>query len=112
MVIMMESLSSRQDYKLETLFLAVSIADRYLIYLANRSTEAPCLVLLGFTSMMLAAKLEQSIVPCFEMMYHFLVESHGIGVSYEKFLKLELEVLKALQFELNYISPIPFLERF
>ena len=55
---MMESLNTMQEYKLDTLFLAVSIADRYLLHLANRSTEAPCLVLLGVTSMMLAAKLE------------------------------------------------------
>ena len=58
MVIMMESLHKMHNYKLETLFLAVSIADRYLLYLANRATEAPCLVLLGITAMMLAAKLE------------------------------------------------------
>jgi len=58
MVMMMESLNKLQEYKLETVFLAVSIADRYLLHLANRSSGAPCLVLLGVTCMMLAAKLE------------------------------------------------------
>ena len=96
MVMMMESLNTKHDYKLETLFLAVSIADRYLLYLANRCVEAPCLVLLGVTAMMLAAKLEQFEIPCFDLMDHFLVESHGIGVSLDEFVKLELKVLKAV----------------
>jgi len=45
-------------------------------------------------------------------MDHFLKESHGIGVSLEDFVKLELQVLVALQFDVTYVSPIQFLERF
>ena len=62
--------------------------------------------------MMLAAKLEQFEIPCLELMDHFLIESHGVGVSLNEFVKLEMKVLKALEFDLKYISPIPFLERF
>ena len=36
MVMMMEKLNEMQSYKIETLFLAVSIADRYLLSLANK----------------------------------------------------------------------------
>ena len=72
MVMMMEKLNDMQNYKLETLFLAVSIADRYLLRLARRQQEAPCLVLLGVTTMLLAAKLEQAEIPCFDVMHHFL----------------------------------------
>ena len=36
MVMIMEKLNDMQNYKLETLFLAVSIADRYLLSLASK----------------------------------------------------------------------------
>ena len=36
MVLIMEKLNEMQNYKLETLFLAVSIADRYLLSLASK----------------------------------------------------------------------------
>ena len=62
--------------------------------------------------MLLAAKLEQAEIPCFEVMHHFLHKSHGVGVSLAEFVKLEIEVLKALDFDLNYVSPVPFLERY
>ena len=112
MVVMMQELNDLQQYKLETLFLAVSIADRYLLFLANRSEEAPCLVLLGVTSMMLAAKLEQFEIPSFDVMHHFLNKSHGIGVTLGDFVKLEITVIRVLQFNLNYVSPLSFLDRF
>ena len=62
--------------------------------------------------MMLAAKLEQFEIPCFDVMHHFLNKSHGVGVTLGDFVKLEIKVLKALEFDLNYVSPLPFLERF
>ena len=62
--------------------------------------------------MLLAAKLEQAVIPCFEVMHHFLFKSHGIGVSLADFVKLEIEVLKELEFDLTYVSPVPFLERY
>ena len=45
-------------------------------------------------------------------MHHFLFKSHGIGVSLSDFVKLEIEVLKELEFDLFYVSPVPFLERY
>lgn len=62
--------------------------------------------------MMLAAKLEQNEIPSFNLMNHFLHESHGVQVSIEDFVNLELQVLIPLEFDLKYVSPIPFLERY
>ena len=62
--------------------------------------------------MMLAAKLEQFEIPSFDVMHHFLVQSHGVGVTLADFVKLEITILKALQFDVTYVTPIHFLERF
>ena len=61
MVLLMEELYEIKGYKIETLFLAVNLADRYLVYVAFSDVEAPCLVTLAVTCILMAAKLEQSI---------------------------------------------------
>ena len=57
MVLLMEELWRLRDYRLETLYLSVSIADNYLMKLATTNQKAPCLVTLGMTCLFLAAKL-------------------------------------------------------
>ena len=54
----MEELSDLKKYKIETFYLAVSLADRYLAKLARIEKEAPCLVTLSTTCTFMAAKLE------------------------------------------------------
>ena len=58
MVILIEDLHRHKGYKIDTLFLAVSIADRYLVNMAVEGQKAPCLVTLGVTCLLMAAKLE------------------------------------------------------
>ena len=59
MVIMIEEIIMLKDYKAETYFLAVSLADRYLACCAsNPSIEVPSLIMIAITSILLAAKLE------------------------------------------------------
>ena len=59
MVLMIEDISIMRKYKIETLFLAVSISDRYLANLAVIGEVGPCLITLALCSVLLAAKLEQ-----------------------------------------------------
>ena len=58
MVILIEDLHRHKGYKIDTLMLAVSIADRYLVNLAVEGQKAPCLVTLGVTCLLIGAKLE------------------------------------------------------
>lgn len=67
MVCLIEQLQSLKGYRLETLYLAVSIADRYLNQLFQRSLQAPNLVTLSVAAIMLAAKLNQPLKPSFNL---------------------------------------------
>ena len=57
MVMLIEDLALLKEYKPETLFLAVSIADRYLINIAVERKTAPCLITLAVVCILMAAKL-------------------------------------------------------
>lgn len=72
MVILIEELHRKKKYRLETLFLAVSIADRYLINLTVSQKPAPCLVNMAVTCLLLSAKLNQPLRPKFELMNELL----------------------------------------
>ena len=61
-----------KDYKLETLFQAVGLADKYLASIVDKGIEAPCLVNVAVTSVLMAAKLEEAIQPCFDIMINLL----------------------------------------
>ena len=58
MIHLIEDLNTMRKYKLETFYLAVNIADHYLMNLALYGKAAPDLVLLGTTSLFIAAKIE------------------------------------------------------
>jgi len=58
MVCLIQELNRLKEYKVETMHLAVSIADRFLKSLAARGASAPNLVHLATISMLLAAKCE------------------------------------------------------
>ena len=59
MVILIEDLQKSRGYKLDTFYLAVSIADHYLISMATQEKEVPCLLTLAVTSLLIAAKIEE-----------------------------------------------------
>ena len=65
---MIGQLNSSKKYKLETYYIAVSIADRYLSKLATEKAVAPNLVCLATVAVLMAAKLEQPISPSFNKM--------------------------------------------
>ena len=72
MINLIEDLYLLRQYYLETFYLAVSIADRYLVNLTLKEENAPCLVTLGVTSLLLAAKIEQHKSPSFLIMRNVL----------------------------------------
>lgn len=58
MIILIEELNQLKEYKIETLYLAVSIADRYLVNIAVQGKAAPNLISLAVVSILMAAKME------------------------------------------------------
>ena len=112
MVILLEELVRKRQYRRETLFLAVSLADRYLVTLTVARRPAPCLVNLAVTCLLIAAKLNQPLRPKFDLMNRLLQQDYDVSVQTEDFLALERAVLNALQFDLQFVSPLLFLDRY
>ena len=112
MVILIEDLHRHKGYKIDTLFLAVSIADRYLVNLAVEGQKAPCLVTLGVTCLLMAAKLEQPMHPSFNIMVRLLADTQRLFVTKQALIQLEEKIIRALEFSIHFTSIVPFLERY
>ena len=78
MVRLIEELVLLREYKLETIFIAVSLADRYLVSIAVKKGRVPCLITLAVISVLMAAKLEQPVSPSFTRMILVLYDNHSI----------------------------------
>ena len=73
---------------------------------------APNLIQLGTISLLLAAKLNQHMNPCFEMMIDKLPNLLRKQVNREQLIRLEEKIIKTLDFDLQHNSALPFLERY
>ena len=62
-VLLIEDLHKLKKYKPLTLYASISLADRYLTHVLSLEQEAPCLVTLATTCLLLGAKIEESIAP-------------------------------------------------
>ena len=71
--------------KAETLYVSVSIMDKYLINWSSLNKKAPCLVSLGVTSIMIAAKLEEAKKCTFKKLSKVMEERHNIKVDRSAF---------------------------
>jgi len=112
MVGLITDLHRLKDYKVESLHLAISVADRYLASLAARGACCPNLTLLATISVLIAAKLEQPISPSFNRMINLLSEEQKKVVNKSELIRMERMVLRELEFSMHRAGPIPFLERF
>lgn len=74
MMTLMEDLNRLKEYKEKTLYLAASLADRYLVNLTVQLTAAPCLIRLAIICTLMAAKLEQPIQPSYNRMVKLVKE--------------------------------------
>ena len=112
MITLMEDLNRIKDYKEETLYLAASIADRYLVNLAVKRIAAPCLIRLAIVSILMAAKLEQPIQPSFNRMVKLVSDQWDVKLTRQDLLDLEENIIRTLDFDLRSVSPLHFLHRF
>ena len=88
----------------ETLFLALNIVDRFL---SMRTISLSKLQLVGVTALFIAAKYEEVLCPSIQ---NFMYVADG-GYTDEEILRAERYMLKVLNFDLSYASPMNFLRR-
>ena len=81
MIILIEKLFKEKEYKLDTFYLAVNIADNYLAKLACNSTKAPCLELLAVTCILLGAKIEEHATPDSRKLLKVLKCTHSVNFT-------------------------------
>ncbi|KAH9416096.1 Protein kinase binding [Dermatophagoides pteronyssinus] len=89
----------------ETLYHAIKIMDHFLMLSQIKRTR---LQLLGIVSMFIAAKCDERIYPIIE---DFLYITDNSYVR-DDIIKMEIEILQVLQFNLNYPLSYSFLRRF
>lgn len=112
MVQLMEELHQARSYNEHTLHIAINLADRYLHYLAKRGEKAPLLSHLTVISLLMAAKLNEPLVPAFENMVNMINGWQQDHMTNRDLVRLEEMIIKALEFDLNTVTPLHFLERF
>jgi len=94
-----------KNYRLlpETLFICVSIIDRYL---TKKQILRTRLQLLGTTALFIASKYEEIIYPCIDDFTKVTDDAY----NKEEVLKMEYEIFELLEFDLTYPSPYRFFE--
>lgn len=114
MVQLIEEITLIKGYKELTVYLAVSIADRYLAELAKNGLLAPPIVNLGVVSLLLAVKMNEPIGPNFSNMVHLISskQSGSQGLRVSDLTSLERHILVTLDFNLQAETSINFIERF
>lgn len=108
----MEELHQARGYKEHTLHIAVSLADRYLAHLAKTGQKAPLLSHLTVISLLMAAKLNEPLIPAFENMVNMINGWQKDHLTSKDLVQLEEKIIKALEFDLIWTSPLHFLERY
>lgn len=102
----------KKEYKIETLFIAVSIFDRYLAQIGHWTFPRDQVCLLATISLLIAAKLEQPISPSFLRMIGLLTDEEQRQVSKNALIDLEAKILVQKGFDFGFPGPIQAMERY
>ncbi len=108
----MEELHSIKGYRELTLYLSVNIADLYLSSLLLKGEPAPNMVILGVTSLLLAVKMNEPIVPNLQNMTILINQKMPGSLTLKDLISLEILIIKELDFNLQTQTSITFVERF
>ena len=81
MVLLIEFLCEEKKYKTETLYLAVSLADRFISKTLCQNLNMPDLVTLAATSLLMAAKIEEPIEPSFNRIIKLLKQANAVDLK-------------------------------
>lgn len=105
-------LHTRKDYKVETLFIAAGIFDRYINLIGWKNFPRPQVLHLATICVLMSAKLEQPISPSFTRMINCLPEDERKYVTKSQLIDLEANILVQMGFEFNFPGPIQSMERY
>uniref|UniRef100_A0A673Z7J3 G2/mitotic-specific cyclin-B3-like n=1 Tax=Salmo trutta TaxID=8032 RepID=A0A673Z7J3_SALTR len=89
----------------ETLYLAVKLMDHYL---ACSVIMRESLQLIGSTAMLIASKFEERTPPCIDDFLYICDDAY----KREEIIAMEINILQALQFDINIPVPYRFLRRY
>lgn len=112
MITVIIELHRLKAYKEETLYLACSIAERYLAMLTLLEQPSPCLIRLAFVATLMAAKLEEPIQPSFKRMVRLVHKEWNFVTTKEELVDLETSIIRLLDFDLLVPSPLFFMDRY
>lgn len=97
---LMHGLNKHKKYRKETLYVAIGLLDRYLdrwLRSAQDGEQQLDLIMLGTVCVLLAAKLNQPVHPCFDNMIMLLDEPYASdGKTKQKLIELEFRVVQLL----------------
>lgn len=112
MVYLMEELHKIKNYREQTFYYAVSIADRYLAKLASQGATSPDIVCLSVVSLLISAKMNEALGPNFGNMVILINQQNPNRISAQDLRDMEIDILQALDFDLQSVTALDFLERF
>jgi hypothetical protein len=98
-------LHALKKYKVETLFSACMILDRYLLAISFEKFPRNEVFSLTIVSLLLAAKLEEAIAPSFLKMISLVPEAEKHKITKDKLVDLEMNVIKTLDFNFQIAGP-------
>ena len=102
----------KKGYRLETLFAAQNIFDRYLYRIGHWNMNDKKYMLLATIATLLSAKLEQDTSPSFNRMISLLTHEEQKHVTKKGLIELESEIILNFGFDFNFPGPIESMERF
>lgn len=105
-------LHKEKGYKIETLFCACCIFDRYLSLLGHWNFPLNKIVNLSTICILLAAKLEQPMQPSFSRMISLLNDNEKKSISKSDLVNIELDILIRFGFDFNFPGPIDAMQRY
>lgn len=105
-------LHQEKGYKIETLFMACGIFDRYLALIGHWNFPLQKIVTLSTISILLAAKLEQPMQPSFSRMISLLTEQEKKQINKHDLVTLEQDILIRFGFDFNFPGPIDSIQRY
>lgn len=110
-VLRLIELFKQKGYRPETLHLAITLLDRVLA-LSFQYVKREHLILYVVTCLIMGAKMEQPLTPSINLMIGLLTPHEKEIVTKNNVLILEDRILNLLHFNLLFMNPYQFLERY
>ena len=111
MILLIERLGENKEYTIDTIFLAISLLDRYLA-ISEQGKRVSCLGTIAVSCLLIAAKVEEAIIPSYKNMCNLLTKLQLVTIKPSQICACEKQILIALDFSVRHVASINFLERY